>query len=429
MTPHLSPSLVFLVQALAIVVLPIAVLRFARLRGLVPLVVIQIFAGIALGPSILGRLAPPEFYQLFVNPSSLSAFTGISTFAIMIFALISGLHEGSDLLRDNGRMFSVVALARFAVPTALGAIAGYAILQRHPEELMPGVSPTEFAIAIGVCTAMTALPVMSAILSEMRLLSSPIGKLALGVAGVNDAVLWIVLNALLAVNAGQSSGGHFNFFVLLLIPVYVVFMIKVVRPLLDRMISARMHDDVVNERALAIVGAVTIASAIATEAIGLHYVIGAFFTGAIMPEQLRKPILAQLQVLTVALLLPFFFTLTGLRTMIDIASPAFLEIFFVTTAVGIFGVVGGAALAARSCGASWSFSLSLGALLQAKGLMELIVLTILVDAKIISNNVFAAMVLMAAVSTTLAMPLAKLFMREMSAGRDPIAGEIPATGV
>ncbi|MBV9150552.1 MAG: cation:proton antiporter, partial [Alphaproteobacteria bacterium] len=154
-----------------------------------------------------------------------------------------------------------------------------------------------------------------------------------------------------------------------------------------------------------------------TEAMGLHYILGAFVAGAIMPENLRKPILDRLHGLTLALLMPFFFTLTGLHTFIDLSSPAFLDVFAIATAVAVIGITGGTALAARLVGEPWPFALGLGALLQTKGLMELIVLTILLDAKIISPNVFAALIPMAVVSTALAMPLAKVFLARGSRGR------------
>jgi hypothetical protein len=116
---------------------------------------------------------------------------------------------------------------------------------------------------------------------------------------------------------------------------------------------------------------VTIASALSTDAMGLHYILGAFVTGAIMPENLRKPILDRLHGLTLALLMPFFFTLTGLHTFIDLGSPAFLEIFVIATTVAVVGITGGTAVAARLVGEPWPFALGLGALLQTKGLMEL----------------------------------------------------------
>jgi Kef-type K+ transport system membrane component KefB len=413
----MTPSLNFLVLALVVVVLPVAVLRFSGLKGLVPLVVVQIMVGIALGPSVFGRVAP-ELFQMFINPASIASISGIASIAVLIFGLITGLHLGPEILRDNGRMFSVAAAARIMVPTALGCLAGFWILARHPDELPPGISSAEFAVAVGICTGFTALPVLGAILREMDLLGSRIGQLALGIAGTNDAAIMMLLTVLLTARTGQLAGGSFGLATLLLVPVYLIFMIWVARPLLGRTVVARMRDGMVDERALAVVGAVTIASALATETMGLHYIIGAFVTGAVTPVNLRKPILDRLQVLTVTLLMPFFFTLTGLRTLIDPGSTAFLEVFLIATTVAVAGVVGGTAVAARLIGASWPFALGLGALLQTKGLMEVIVLAVLLDAGIISANVFAALVLMAVVSTALAMPLARLMLaRETMAGQ------------
>ncbi len=413
----MTQSLNFLVLALVVVVLPVALLRFSGLKGLVPLVVVQIMVGIALGPSVFGRVAPGLF-QMFINPASIASISGIASIAVLIFGLITGLHLGPGILRDNGRMFAAVAAARVMIPAAIGCLAGFWILARHPEELPPGISPAEFAVAIGICIGTSALPVLGAILREMDLLGIRIGHLALGIAGINDVAFWILLSGLLTARAGQVAGGHVGLSTLLLVPFYLVFMIRVVRPLLGRMVVARMRDEMVDERALAVVGAVTIASALATESMGLHYIIGAFVTGAVMPVNLRKPTLDRLQVLTVALLMPFFFALTGMRTLIDPGSPAFLEVFFIATAAAVAGVVGATAVAARLFGASWPFALGLGALLQTKGLMEVIVLTILLDAGIISTNVFAALILMAVVSTALAMPLARLML-----AREAVAGQ------
>jgi Kef-type K+ transport system membrane component KefB len=184
-------------------------------------------------------------------------------------------------------------------------------------------------------------------------------------------------------------------------------MVWVVRPALGKMVAARMHDDVINARSLVIVGAATIVSALATELMGLHFIIGAFLVGAIMPADLHKPILDRLQVMTVALLLPFFFAVTGMRTLVDLGSPALVQIFCVAVAVGAVGIIGGTAVAARLSGETWSFGFGLGSLLQAKGLTELIVLTVLLDAKILSPRMFAAMILMALFSTAVAMPLAR----------------------
>jgi Kef-type K+ transport system membrane component KefB len=176
-----------------------------------------------------------------------------------------------------------------------------------------------------------------------------------------------------------------------------------------------------------VVGGATIASALATELMGLHYIIGAFLVGAIIPAKLHEAILDRLQVVTVALLMPFFFTLTGMRILIDpsSSSPVLLEMFIVTTAVAVVGIVGGTAAAARLNGEDWSTAFGLGSLLQSKGLTELIVLTILVDAQITSPRIFTAMILMALVSAALTMPLARLTLAR--AERRPISEAIVLT--
>jgi Kef-type K+ transport system membrane component KefB len=147
-----------------------------------------------------------------------------------------------------------------------------------------------------------------------------------------------------------------------------------------------------------------------------------------MPAELHKPILDRLQAMTVALLLPFFFAVTGMRTLVDLGSPALLQIFSVATAVGAVGIIGGTAVAARLSGETWSFGLGLGSLLQAKGLTELIVLTVLLDAKIFSPRIFAAMILMALFSTALAMPLARLTLGRVEERRLPTGRPVTVPG-
>ena len=421
----MTASSIFLLQALVIIAVPVVLLRLCGLRGLMPLVVMQILVGIALGPSIFGRLAP-DYFQMFASQPVISSLTGLASVAVLIFGLISGLHLDADVFSGKDRTFWPVAIANITVPIALGCLAGYWILVRYPVELLPGVSPAEFMAAIGVCLSMKALPVLGAILGEMNLLGRRIGHLALGVASVNDITLWILLGVLLTVAAtGHAGDGHGlpPIYLLVSIPLYLLLMVRVVRPVLGRMVTARMLDEVITARSLVVVGAATIASALVTELMGLHFIIGAFLVGAITPANLHKPILDRLQVMTVALLMPFFFALTGMRTLLDFGSLATLQIFTIVIAVGAAGVIGGTALAARLSGETWSFGLALGSLLQAKGLTELIVLTVLLDAKILSPRIFGAMVLMALFSTALAMPLARLALAREGERRrvEPVA--------
>jgi Kef-type K+ transport system membrane component KefB len=296
------------------------------------------------------------------------------------------------------------------VPSGLGFGAGLWIASRHPEEIGPHITIIQFAEAIGICTGVTALPVLGAILNEMGLLGRRMGNLALGIAGFNDLALWVLLGLLLTSVAGRAPEGPGMLATLIVLPIYLAGMAALVRPFLQRVVAARMQNGEVRERALAVVCAVTLVSALVTQLIGLHYILGAFIAGAIMPEELRKAILGRVQVMTIAVLMPFFFLLTGLRTSIDLNAPTLLEVFFIATVVAVLGKVGGTALAARFVGESWPDALGLGALLQTKGLMEVIVLTILLDEGLISVNVFSALILMAVASTALAMPLASLML-------------------
>jgi Kef-type K+ transport system membrane component KefB len=406
----LTPSATFLLEAFVVVAVPVVLLRVSGLKGLLPLVVVQIIVGIAMGPSIFGRIAP-EYFQMFTNPQTLSSFSGVAFVGVLIFGMISGLHLDPGVFSGNERGFWPIAAANVAVPIVLGSLAGFRILVRHPDELLPGVTYFEFMAAIGICVSMSALPVLGAILGEMDLLGRRIGHLALGVAGINNMVLWILLGVLLTLASGHAGEprGLPPIYLLILLPVYLVVMVKVVRPVLGAMVVARMTDsDVVGSRALVLIGAATIASALATELMGLHYIIGAFMIGAVMPANLHEPILERLQVMTVALLMPFFFTLTGMRTFIDLSSPALLDIFIATVLAAAFGIMGGTAVAARLFGEKWSIAFGLGSLLQSKGLTELIVLSVLLDAGVISPRIFSAMILMALVSTAVATPLARL---------------------
>ena len=382
--------------------------EFPDSKVLMPLVVVQIAVGIAMGPSIFGRMAP-DYFQIFARPETLSSFSGVAFMAVLVFGMISGLHLDPGVFNGKERAFWPVASANIAVPMALGCLAGFWILSRHPDELLPGVGTLEFATAVGICVSMSALPVLGAILGEMDLLGHRVGNLALGISGVNNIALWLMLGVLLTAAArhAQDGFGLPPACLAVLLPTYLFLMIRFVRPLLGNMVLARMHEDSIGARALVLVGAATFASALATELMGLHYILGAFLIGVVMPIRLRRPILERLHVMSVALLMPFFFTLTGMRTFIDLGSPVLFEVLVVTVLAAGAGILGGTALTARLCGERWRFAVGLGALLQSKGLTELIVLTVLMDAHIISSRVFSAMILMALISTALAMPLAR----------------------
>ena len=176
-------------------------------------------------------------------------------------------------------------------------------------------------------------------------------------------------------------------YLLVLVPAYFILMVRFVRPILSNMVTTRMLGEAMSARALVVVGAAAIASALITELMGLHHILGAFLIGAILPANLHQPILDRLQVVTIALLMPFFFALTGMKILIDLHSPALLEMTFGVALAAVLGIVGGTAAIARMRGETWPFALGLGALLQSKGLTELIVITMLLDAGVISPKI------------------------------------------
>ena len=279
-----------------------------------------------------------------------------------------------------------------------------------------GAHPIGFAVAVGICTSVTAIPVLGAILREMGLLADHVGQTALSLAAVNDAALWVAITLLLTMT-GVGSASSIK---LLLVPVYFAGMFWLVRPLLARAAGRMLVDGQLRDSALAMIGGIAIASALLTEIIGIEFILGAFVAGVVMPPALRKPALDRLESVTLILLMPFFFTLTGLKTFIDLGSTGFLEVFLLTTTMAIASKMLSTALAARWVGKSWPVAISLGSLMQTKGLMEVVILTIFRSAGLISSEVFSALILMSLVCTALAMPVAAIALSRRAAVLDRV---------
>jgi Kef-type K+ transport system membrane component KefB len=399
----MSLTQTLLVQFLLVVPLPFVLFAGFGSRRLVPLAVIQVLIGIALGPSVFGRLLPDAYGMIF-RADTQAPLSGLAAIAVLLFSFVTGLHLDLSRLRGRGSSLSVIAGASLLVPFAAGFACGLWIAG---QDAVAGAHPLTFAAAIGICTSVTAMPVLAAILREMGLLGHHIGQLALSLAAINDAVLWVALTLLLT-KAGLSGASPYR---LLLLPVYLALMIWVARPLLARRAASMLTDGQLKDSALAIVGGGAIASGLLAEAMGLEFILGAFLAGAIMPPALRKPTLDRLESVTMTLLMPFFFTLTGLRTFIDFGSTAFLVVFLLATLVAIGSKMAGTALAARWMGEPWRVALGLGSLMQTKGLMEVVILTIFRAAGMISTEIFSALILMSLVCTAMTMPLTALALR------------------
>ena len=399
----------FLVQCLLFVPLPYILFAALKSRRVMPLAVLQVLVGVVMGPSLFGRLFPEFFGEIF-RSDMVSPLRGIALIAVLLFAFITGLHLDLTRLRGRASALGKIAVASVVVPFVAGLGSGIWILGR---DAPAGAHPVVFIFAIAICTSVTAMPVLGAILREMGLLSHHIGQLALSLAAVNDAALWIMLTLLLAVLGSPGSAPA----LLLLLPVYLGVMFWIVPRLLDRVAARLTSRDGLSNSGLAIVGGVAVASALVAQLIGLEFILGAFIGGVALPAALRRPTLDRIEIVTMTMLMPFFFTLTGLQTFIDLASPDFLAIFLVTTALAVGAKILGTAIAARAVGEPWPIAIGLGSLMQTKGLMEVVILTIFRDGGLISEQVFSALILMSLVCTALTMPLTNLALgRRAAAG-------------
>lgn len=404
----MSTRINLLAISLAIVLLPWLVWRIHAVRRVAPLAVVQILAGVLLGPSGLGQVAPGWHAALFTRPV-LAALDGVSILGVLLYVFVTGLHLDAALLRRDGRDLGAIAFGSISVPLLLGAGAGAWMLHAVPGAVGPVGSNSGFVAGIAICIAVTALPVLAAVLGEMRLLQSRIGQTALALAAINDAALWVGLAGLLAFAGGH--GGTRGLLCLGAALLWFGLMLALVRPLLARLAGAGDQTVLVAGVALAIL------SAGISEALGTGYLIGAFVAGAVMPATCRPALLDRLEMVTATVLLPFFFMSTGLKALIEPGSASFLGLLAVAVAATVAGKLAGTALPARRAGFSWPESLALGAMMQTKGLMEVVVLAILNQAGLIGSRVFSGMVAMAVICTVVAAPAVRLCQRLEARGR------------
>lgn len=404
--PAMTSIAIFFAQACLVVGTPLILWRAFRMGGIVPLVVMQIVGGIVLGPSVLGALWPEHWHTLF-GPQKLASLMGLQWLAVVLFAFLSGLHIGGAEVTGLRRIAISAAVGSVTVPFVLGVGAGWLLGGWRPSLTGELATRGQFAVAVGVSMAVTALPVLGAILREMRMTDTTAGRLALACSAVSDAAIWIVLSCILA-STGQAAqdplrlaiGGA----------IYVAVMFAVVRPLLARWLPTLRSGDA----RLAAVVVLVFASACTSELIGLHYILGGFLAGVAVPRQTAAGIRDQLESTTVVVLMPFFFLMTGLRTDLNAAGTDATMVFAVTTIIAVIGKMAGTALPARWAGLGRRDAWTLGALTQTKGLMEVVVLAILLESRLISTAAFSGLLLMALATTIVAKPftLAALRLRD-----------------
>ncbi len=374
-----------------------------------PEVIGEIAGGLLLGPSLLGALWPAGAAALF-PPGGLGGLRALSEIGILLFLFTVGLEMDLDALRGRARAAVLVSHASIAAPFLLGLAAALWIYPRHGSAAVPFHA---FALFIGVSLSVTAFPVLARILHEQGLERTPLGAAALTCAAVDDATAWCALAAVAGIVEGGGAARSLR--VILSLAAYGAFMATAVRALVRRWYDWRIARGASAKELAAAALCVLLASAFATETIGVHALFGAFLAGIVMPErrELRVALTRRFEELSSVALLPLFFALTGLRTRLGLldGASAWLSLGLLLAAASA-GKLGGTALAARASGLDWRESLSLGALMNARGLVELVVLNVGYDLGVLTPAVFSMLVLMALVTTAAAGPLLSVFLPE-----------------
>ena len=374
---------------------------FARLHQ--PRVVGEIVAGILLGPSLLGWLAPSVSAFVF-PPAELGPLYSLSQVGLLLFMFKVGVDLDLRQLRKMGPAVVLTSNISILVPFLGGFALAWFLYSRLSS---PTVPISVFAMFMGTAMSITAFPVLARILTERNLLHSKIGSIAISSAAVDDVTAWCLLALLLA--KLRSHAGTPLWFTMGGLIAYVALMTCGVRPLLARITT--FQNETISTDFLALVLLFTFLSAWTTERLGIHALFGAFFAGLVLPrsEGLVHSVASKLETLSNAVLLPLFFAFTGLRTSVRLMSGATLWFYCgLIIAVAVSGKVLGCMVAARSAEMSWRQALSLGLLMNTRGLVELVILNVGLDLRVISPTLFSMMVVMALVTTFMTTPLLDL---------------------
>jgi Kef-type K+ transport system membrane component KefB len=427
---------------LPVLVQLIVIIAAARLFGALarrvgqPSVIGEIVAGLLLGPSLLGWLAPDLFHALFrpdlesidrplADALMSKIFTVIAQIGLIFLLFLVGLEFEGKHVRANGRAAVLISIAGIAVPFGLGAALAPAIhphLEAHP--VAGAVSLPGLTLFLGVALSITAIPVLGRIMMELQITRTRLGSITITAAAVDDAVGWILLASVAAVVRSNFDPLETGRMVLLTIG-FALALFLVVRPLLVHYFQGalRANHGGMSATAFAVLLVALLVSALATNLIGIFAVFGAFALGAALSDQedLRGAVSKRLHDIVTGFFVPVFFTYTGLRTDITgIHGAAMWLILGAVIAAAVTGKLAGCGAAARLSGFTWKESGIIGAMMNSRGLMALIAINVGYELGVVPRSLFSILVLMALVTTALTTPLL-LLLRRGTEIEEPIA--------
>jgi Kef-type K+ transport system membrane component KefB len=388
-----------------------AILIAARAVGAVfrrvgqPPVVGEVLAGILLGPSLLGRISPAALG--FLLPPSVAPALGIlAQVGVILFMFLVGLELDPGVMRNRTQATIAISHASITLPFVLGSLLA---LPLYPRLSTRDVPFTVFALFLGVSMSITAFPVLARILTDRGLQRTRLGVVALTCAAVDDVTAWCLLAFVVSVVRAQSASALLT---VALTAAYIGLLLAL-RPLVGRLVRA-FDDRGVSQSVMTVTFVALLTSALITEAIGIHAIFGAFLLGVIVPHDSRiaRQLRVQLEGLVLVLLLPAFFAFTGLRTQMGLlrGAGAWLVCGGIIL-VASLGKFGGSSVAARLSGLPWRDAASIGVLMNTRGLVELIVLNIGLDLRVLSPPLFAMLVVMALATTMATTPALALLQR------------------
>jgi Kef-type K+ transport system membrane component KefB len=412
---HLHEPLVHLMVQLMVIVLAARIFGAIFTRIGQPAVIGEMTVGVLLGPSLFGWLAPGAFSFVFPT-ESLATLKLFSQIGICLFMFVVGMELELTHLRGRAHTALVVSHASIMMPFLLGVTSA---LFLYGPLSGAGATFTTFALFMGISMSITAFPVLARILEERGLSRTPLGSTAITCAAVDDVTAWSILAFIVAIaHAGSFSS---SIFALIFTTMFVLVMLFVIRPFLPRWMGKKeLEANTPGKGLLAGVLAFILLCGLITEIIGIQAFFGSFLAGVVMPRQgeLRNWLKLRIEHFSTVFLVPLFFAYTGLRTQVGLLndSQSWL-ICLAIIVVATVGKLGTSTITSRLTGASWSDAFSLGALMNTRGLMELIALNIGYDLGILSPGIFAMLVLMALITTFMTGPLLSLAQHFKSGAR------------
>lgn len=411
--PHKLSTLYHVLLAL------VSILLLGRWMGKIfvhfgqPRVIGEMVAGIMLGPSLLGQSWFWPQAQHFILPEDVAPFLGIiAQIGVILYMFLVGLELNAGLIRSRAHATIAISHTSILVPFLLGVILALWLFPHYAPGHTPFVS---FALFMGIAMSITAFPVLARILTDRKMENTPLGVVALSCAAIDDVTAWCLLAFVVGVAQAEVGGAVQT---ILYAIGYIAIMLFVVRPFAVRYLG---HESVAPQKRMAVwVLVALLFSAMTAEWIGIHAIFGAFLLGAIIPHDSGVAVDFQhkLEDIVKILLLPAFFAYTGMRTEIGLVSGwqawGFTAVIILVATLGKFG---GSFAAAKITGLDWRTSAALGVLMNTRGLMELIVLNIGLEMKVISPTLFAMMVIMALTTTMMTTPI----LQRLSAGEPEMA--------